>query len=73
MHGQQLIARTLRCMLPAADGVIVLANTCTGRKTSEGRSGGNAKLQANERTLTQHHLRIHLDQMAGCVRRGMPT
>ena len=28
MHGQQMIARTLRCMLPAAVGVIVLANTC---------------------------------------------
>ncbi len=28
MHGQQPIARTFRCMLPAAVGIIVLANTC---------------------------------------------
>ena len=27
MHGQELIARTFRCMVPAAVGIIVLANT----------------------------------------------
>ncbi len=31
MHGQQLIARTFRCMLPAAVGIIVLAKTCECR------------------------------------------
>ena len=40
MHGLQSIALTFRCMLPAAEGVIVLANTCTCHQTSEERSGG---------------------------------
>ena len=31
MHGQQVIERTFRCMLPAAVGIMVLANTCGWR------------------------------------------
>ena len=62
MHGQQLIALTFRCMLPAAEGVIVLANTYTCHRTSEERSGGSR--DRNSQMQPAPHLSVHLHQLA---------
>ncbi len=62
MHGQQLIALTFRCMLPAAEGVFVLANTYACHRTSGERSGGSR--DQNSQMQAASHLGVHIDQLA---------